>query len=156
MGVYDTFVIRAGEQEYPIEADYWLRQGPPPPVSPFDVGYAYYTSANQGEKVFFRYAVDNRQFSVYSADIEVSVWRSQEKLRDILAQPVSIAAFGHGRVEWSVNNAELAPANIPPEQGYQYTVVIKRGAIERKVVVSVNPTPYPVKPGQPIPAIPPR
>ncbi len=139
IGIYDTLYITAGEREQKIEADFWQRQDK-----------FWSTGVNRGEKVFFRYEVDNRQFSSYTADIEASVWRSQEKIRDLISQPVSIAAFDKGQLEWEIDTAELLPGDIPPEQSYEFTVIIKRGEIERNIIVYINPTPYPIKPA-PIP-----
>jgi len=135
IGVYDNLVMTIGEQPQKIEADFWLRQ---------DRDWA--TNVERGGKVTFRYEVDNRRFSSYTADIEVSVWHSQEKVRDLISQQMSIDSFDKGQLEWVLNTAELIPADIPPEQGYQFTVVIRRGEIERKVITYINPTPYPPKP----------
>ena len=134
MGVYDTVYVTAGEQEQKIEADLWLRQDK-----------FWSTGVNWGGKAFFRYEVDNRQFSSYTADIEVSVWHSQEKVRDVLAQPMLINAFDKGLLEWVVDTSELLPGDTSPEQGYQYTVVIKRGEVERRVILHINPVLYPAK-----------
>ncbi len=147
LGVYDTAYIATGEQEYKIEVDVWQRQYPTyAPTStqyaPIPVGEGkgvYYMPANRGDNVSFRYEVDNRLFSTYKADIEVSVWHSQEKVLDLIAQPLSISAFGKGELEWVVDNTELVPGSILPEQSYEYSVIIKRGGIERKIVMSVNP-----------------
>ena len=67
MGVYDTLNITAGEREEKIESEFWRE------------GHPWSVWANQNDKVFFRYEVDNRQFSQYSANLDVSVWRMQEK-----------------------------------------------------------------------------
>jgi len=134
MGIYDTVYITAGEREEKIEPDFWLRQD-----------WVWSVGTNWGEKAFFRYEVDNRQFSSYTADIAVSVWHSQEKVRDLLSQQISVAAFDKGQLEWVMDTAELLPGDIPPEQGYQYSVIIKRGEIERKIIVSINPLVYPPK-----------
>ncbi len=135
MGIYDTIYITAGEREQKIEPDFWLRQE-----------WDWSTNVNWDEKVFFDYDVDNRRFSTYSADIEVSVWRSQEKVLDLMSQPLSIAAFDKGRLEWVLDTAELLPESIPPEQGYEFTVIIKRGEIERRIIVYMTPVIYPPKP----------
>ena len=131
MGVYDTIYITAGGQEQKIEADFWSQE-----YNVWSMGAIY------GETVSFRYEVDNRRFSTYSADIEVSVWHSQQKVRDLKSQPMSIAAFDKEELEWVVDNTELLPTDILPEQSYQYTVIIKRGEIERRIVVSINPLVY--------------
>ncbi|MFC1966111.1 hypothetical protein ACFLWI_04100 [Chloroflexota bacterium] len=135
MGIYDTVYITAGEREEKIEADTWLRQGS-----------FQSTWINRGEKVFLRYAVANHRFSSYSADIEVSVWHSQEKVLNLLSQQMSVAAFDDGQLEWTVDSAELLPSDLPPEQGYEFSVIIKRGAIERKIIVYVNSYPGQIKP----------
>lgn len=151
MGVYDTVNITTGEQSWKVEADVWQRQYPIYALQPVQYAgetypvetekNAYYMSANRADKVFFGYEVDNRQFSSYKADIEVSVWHSQQKVRDVISQPISIAAFGKGKLEWVIDNAELLPSSLPPEQSYQYTIIIKRGEIERRIVVYINPIP---------------
>ena len=141
IGIYDTLYITAGEQPQTIEPDEWLRQG---------MVWKQGVNVNWGEKVFFRYEVDNRQFSSYTADIEASVWRSQQKIHDLISQPISIDAFAKGQLEWEIDTAELLPGDIPPEQSYEFTVIIKRGEIERNIIVYINPTPYPIKPA-PIP-----
>jgi len=135
IGIYDTVYVTAGEREETIEPDFWLRQE----KRIWSVG------ANREGKVSFRYEVDNRRFSSYTADVEVSVWHSQQKVRDVTSQQVVIAAFDKGQLEWEIDTPELLPGDIPPEQGYQYTVIIKRGEIERKVIVSINPLAYPPK-----------
>ena len=131
MGIYDTIYVTAGEREQKIESDVWLR------------GDRFWSAGvNRGEKAFFRYEVDNRQFSSYTADIEVSVWRSQQKVRNLISQPILIDAFDKGQLEWEVDTAELLPGDIPPEQSYEYTVNIKRGEIERNIILRINPIPY--------------
>ena len=135
MGIYDTLSIKSGEFPQKIEADQWARQEKRSSAS-----------VERGGKIDFTYEVDNRQFSSYTADIEVSVWHSQEKVRDLISQEMSIDSFDKGQLEWVVDTAELIPADIPPEQSYQFTVVIRRGEIERKVITYINPTPYPPKP----------
>jgi len=145
MGIYDTVYVTAGEREQKIEPDFWLRHD-----RTWSVG------TNWGEKAFFRYEVDNRQFSSYTADIEVSVWRSQEKVRDLLSQQISVAAFDKEQLEWVIDTTELLPESISPEQRYEYTVIIKRGEIERKIIIYINPVAYPSEyPLKPVPA-PPR
>ncbi|MFC2072581.1 hypothetical protein ACFLUU_07790 [Chloroflexota bacterium] len=150
IGIYDTLYITTGEQSWKVEADVWQRQYPT--YAPARIEYApmplegdkggYYMGANRDEKISFRYEVDNRKISTYDADIEVAVWKGQKKIRDLISQPVSIAAFEKGELEWVIDNTELLPEDILPEQGYQYTVIIKGGEIERRIVVSINPLVY--------------
>ena len=142
MGIYDTIYITTGEREQKIEPDFWLRQERPES-----------TNVNWGEKAFFRYEVDNRRFLSYTTDIEVSVWRSQEKVLDLTSQQMLVAAFAKGGLEWEMDTAELLLSGILPEQRHEFTVIIKRGEVERKIIVYIN---YPVYPLKPVPAVPPR
>lgn len=135
MGFYDTLTVKSGE--YPdqkIEADQWTQR------------YAdFSTAVNWGEKAFFYYEVDNRRFSSYTADIEVSVWHSMEKVSDILVQTISVNSFDKKQVEWVVDAAEMVPADAIPSQGYEFTLYIKRGDIERRFVVYVRPVDSSIK-----------
>ncbi|MFC1915415.1 hypothetical protein ACFLW4_01810 [Chloroflexota bacterium] len=140
MGIYDTLLITAGEREQQIEPDVWLKQD-----------RFWSAGVNRGEKAFFRYEVDNRQFSSYTADVEVSVWHSQEKVRDLISLPISIGGFDKGQLEWVIDTAEFVPSDAPTEQRYEYTVIIKRGEIERKIIVDINYPTYPLKPVPPAP-----
>ncbi len=139
LGIYDTIYVTAGEREEKIEADFWLRQSL---IKPAGVKNAYYISANWEEKIFFRYEVDNRQFSSFTADIEVAVWHSQEKVYDLVSQHMQIGAFDKEQLEWVVDTAEFLPSAVPPEQSYEFTVIIKRGQVERNVIVYINPSAY--------------
>jgi len=132
MGVYDTLTVKSGEEERKIEDATWERD-------------YWSTAVNWGEKAYFSYEVDNRRFSTYMADIEVTAWHSLEKVSDILSQTVSINAFGKEQVEWIIDTAELVPADAPPEQGYEFTMIIQRGEIERRFIVHVRSSEYPVK-----------
>ncbi len=98
----------------------------------------------RGEKAFVRYEVDNRQFSRYEADIEVSVWQMQAKVKDVLSQHMALGAFSKGQIEWEIDSAELIPPDATPEQEFNYTLKIKRGEIERNIILYINPVPYPV------------
>jgi len=132
MGTYDTLTVKSGEHEQKIEDNNWERD---------------YWSAevNWGEKTYFYYEVDNRRFSSYTADIEVSVWHSLEKVSDIPVQTVSINSFDKQQVEWVVDAAELVPAYAPSEQGYEFTIYINRGEVERRFIVHVRSSDYPIK-----------
>jgi hypothetical protein len=131
MGVYDTVYITSGEQEQRIEPDFWLGQGPLPNIA--------YKGVDWGEKILFRYEVDNHQFSRYSASLEVSVWRMEEKVLDVTSQPMVVAPFGKAEVEWVVDTAKIIPGGIPSERGEEFSVIIKRGEIERRIIVNLHP-----------------
>ena len=140
LGVYDTLYITAGEGQKKIEADRWLRTD------------RIWSSpgVTWGEKARFEYEVDNRWFSSYSAEVSVSVWQSQQKVTDLVAQTLNLASFDKGRLEWLVDTKELEPEGLLESQTAQYTVIIKRGEIERRVIVYINQPFYPPK--VPIPA----
>ena len=135
MGVYDNLDITTGEREETIEADFWLREN-----------YFWSTGVNWDDKVFFNYGVVNRRFSSYSADIEVSVWHNQQKVFDLVSQEVSIAAFDEASLEWVLDTVDLKSESISPEQRYDFSVVIKRGDIERRLILYINPSSFPKLP----------
>jgi hypothetical protein len=139
MGVYDTVHVTAGEREQRVEADFWLRS------AKWDNG-AWNTQANRGDKVFFRYEVDNRRFAAYSADIEAAVWSGPIKQRDLISRQISIDAFDKVELEWVVDTSGLRPSGLPPERSYQFSVIITRGEIERRIIVNVNPIGAPPRP----------
>ena len=135
MGLYDTVSITTGEREQRIESEAWRTNDP------------YWSSGiTRGEKAFFRYEVDNRRFTGYEADIEVSVWRMQSKISDVLSQHIAAGAFDKVEVDWVIDTAEIVPPDAPPEQSLDYTLKIKRGAVERNIILYINPSPTPVKP----------
>lgn len=123
MGVYDTLHITAGEREQKVELYHWLK------------GSGAWTGGAQwGEKAFFCYEIDNRVFSTYSADIEVSLWHNQGKVCDLAHQQVQITPFGEEKLEWSLDTLELEPGGVPPlMRPYKYCVVMKNGGMERKL-----------------------
>jgi len=127
IGIYETLYITAGEREEKIEPDFWLREG-----------RIWSVGANREETVFFRYTVANRRFSSHESDIEVSVWHSQEKVRELMSQPISIAAFDTEELEWIIDTAEFLPDEDEAEQVYEYTVIIRQGEIERKIILFLN------------------
>lgn len=134
LGVYDTLYVPMGEREQKVEADQWQQ-------------WSQYAMAqvNWSEKASFRYEMDNRRFSAYKADISVSVWHSQEKVRDLLSQPIVIAPFDVGQLTWTIDTAELLPDGTATGKGtpYEYTIIIKGGEIERKILFSVYLPVYP-------------
>ena len=140
-GIYDTVYVTGGEYEQKIEPDFWLREN--------RFGS---TNVNWGEKAFFRYEIDNRRFSSYVADFEVTVWHGQEKVTDLLSSQLRISGFDKEELTWVLNTSTILPGDVSPEQSYKYTVIIRRGEIERRIIVNVNPVAYPMK--VPIPAIP--
>ncbi|MBI2852219.1 MAG: hypothetical protein HYX84_03840 [Chloroflexi bacterium] len=143
MGLYDTVHMVTGEQRITVGPDFWIQQGQPfgprGPV-PFEgSGADYFISADRGAGISFTYEIDNRRFSAFREEVDVSVWRSQQKLRDMISQPVAVPGFAKGEVKWAIDNREIVPADFPSEQTFQYTMVIRSGGVERRIVVSLNP-----------------
>ena len=160
LGIFDTIYITTygytsptttGQQEIKVEPTFWLRGdyewASDPPYVAMEV------VAN--EKVHFRYELDNRRLLSYAADIEISVWaanmevspwRAQERVLNLVSEPIVVAPFGKGQVEWVLDTGKLELGQIPPDQdeySVKYSVIIKHGEIERKVLLLFIPEPRP-------------
>ena len=129
LGVYDTVFINTGEYETEVDADTWLNR---------DTYRA--VGVDWGEEAFFRHEVDNRWFSRYEDDLNVSLWHSGEKVSDLLNEELSIAAFDKVELEWTVDTAEYIPPDVISDQNYSFTVIIKRGELERNIIIYMEPT----------------
>jgi len=130
MGVYDTVRITTQEREDVIEPDYWLRN---------DGQYSsHYTWAEEGQDINFSYELDNRRFSTYSADVEVAVWFGETKHSDLISQTVAIGAFDKEESTWMIDTGLLRPADTPENQDYEFSVIIKRDGVERRIRVHVE------------------
>jgi hypothetical protein len=46
---------------------------------------------------------------------------------------MQISPFAKGQLEWVVDTSELEP--VPPEEFVEYTVIIKRGELERRIIL---------------------
>ncbi len=142
LGIYDTTYVTAGEREQTIEADYWLRYPPSETAK-----MTYQVSAEWGQKVFFRYEIDNRRFSTYSTLVQASVWQENEKVLDLFSEEESIGPFDKAMVEWTLSTQDLEKAGFGVDERTQYTVKISHGEVERRIVVDlrypreVEPTP---------------
>jgi hypothetical protein len=129
MGVYDTVRITTQEQEELIQPEYWSRD------------YPQSTWTNEGQDIYFRYELDNRTFSTYSADIEVAVWFGETKLEVLLTQAVNINGFDKEELSWTVDTGTLRPADIPQNQDYEFSVIITRDGVERRIIVHISTPP---------------
>ena len=112
-GTYDTVYVTADEYEQEIGAEFWQGQ------STRDK-YPYYIGAELGEPVLFRYLIDNRRPSAYTATVEATLWKSNEKIIDLLQEDVQVGSFDDVTLNWTL------PAGAIEETG-QYTVRITRG-----------------------------
>jgi hypothetical protein len=129
MGLYDTVTITTQEREDVIEPEYWSSD------------YSQYTWAEEGQNINFHYELDNRTFSTYSADIEVAVWFGETKQEVLLSQAVAIGGFDKEEFSWTVDTGPLRPADIPENQDYEFSVIIKRDGVERRIIVHVSAPP---------------
>ena len=116
--------VTVGEYEQEIEADFWER---------YDNNF-WHTGARAGEKVAFRYEIENHQFSTYSTLIQASVWQENEKLIDLFSEDRSIESFDKVTVEWTLSTEDL-DVSFEPGGYAQYTVRISYGEVERRVIV---------------------
>jgi hypothetical protein len=153
LGIYDTFHISVGE--YPpqtIEANYWLRQsyeGYDIPRTPGTEGdkYAYCCiGADWGQDISFDYVIENHQSSAYSGHIEASVWQENRKLIDLFSQDVLVRPFREETVEWTLSSEQIGITEPVTGYSYTYTVLVNRGDVERRIIVSYyysGEIPYP-------------
>ena len=129
MGLYDTATIISGEIPIKYMPEQWQDQE--------RFGYSPSISINYGEKGYFSYELDNRQFSAYNTEIDVSLWRNQEKVADILNENINIKAFSKGQIDWVFDTKQYIPGGIPENTSTDYTVLIKHGDTERKLLIYV-------------------
>lgn len=142
LGIYDTFHIAVGE--YPpqtISADYWLNEGyggyvPRAGGTEGDQNAYCCINAEQDQNISFEYIVENHTSSVYSEHIEVSIWKEGEKVKDLLTQNISVGAFDDIKMDWTLSTDDLAIIDPVTDYSYMYTVLVRRGDIERRVIVS--------------------
>jgi len=134
LGIYDTLYITVQEREQVIEPDYWDQRWVKESYEGYSLG------ARWGESIPFRYQIDNRSFSTYSVDVEVSVWRGGQKVIVPLDKiEVSVAPFKKAIVEWTLRFEDLEETSPVSGEYREYTVRIRRGEIERKIIVSYYP-----------------
>lgn len=140
LGIYDKIYITVQEREQVIEPDYWQQRWVKEGYEGYSLGVGW------GESIPFRYEIDNRSFSTYSVDVEVSVWRSGQKVIVPLDKTeVSVAPFKKAMVDWTLQFEDLGESSPVSGEYREYTVLIGRGEIERKIILSY----YPGVPGYP-------
>jgi hypothetical protein len=137
MGLYDTTYVTVGEQQQIIEPDYWLIPSSAPPE--FEI--TYYISAEWGQKLSFRYEIDNRRFSTYDTTVQASLWQENEKLLDLFSKQESIGPFDEAIAEWTLSNEDLGQPVVGAST--QYTIKISWGEVTRRIIVDFS---YPVIP----------
>jgi len=144
LGIYDTTYVTVGEQEQVIEPDYWLQQYPP------GAEMTYYIGAQWGQKVFFRYEIDNRLFSTYSTLVQASLWQEDEKVFDLFSEEQSIGPFDEAIMKWTLSTEDLGQPVVGGSN--QYTVKITYGEVERRIIVDFYyPGEYSIEKVVPVP-----
>jgi hypothetical protein len=130
MGVYDTVrVTTSQEGEQVMEPDSWLDD---------EFGYWHYVWSEEGQDISFHYELENRTFSNYSADVEVAIWFGETKHSDLVSQAVAIPGFDKEEFIWTIDTVALRPADIPETQDFEFSVIIKRDGVERRIIVHIS------------------
>lgn len=128
MGLYDTVTLVNGEMSQEISFEQWQEQ------ERWD--YLPQYSAEAGNTVVFTYTINNRRFSSYNSDIDISIWKNQEKLAQILTTKIDVGAFSHDDINWNLDTTDLVTGNFTSER-QPFTIIIKRGNFERKIVINI-------------------
>ena len=89
--------------------------------------------------------IDNRRFSGYSAEVQVSVLQAGEKVLDVLTQSLDVPALSQRELDWVVDTADLGS---PTSDNAEFSLVIRRGEVERKIILNL----YPVTLLKPVPS----
>jgi hypothetical protein len=129
MGLYDTVTATAGEIPFTYSFEQWRDQEKHNFTPSVSIGY--------GQQGAFSYLIENRRFSSYSAEIEVSLWHNQEKIADIYTDSVSIKPFSKAEMTWTLESSQYLPEGLDANTSAEFTLVIKNGDTERKMLVYV-------------------
>jgi hypothetical protein len=135
MGVYDRLTMDNGQYLQKIEADQWSQERD---------DYRDSIRVERGNRVECTYTVENHRFSAYSADVEVFFLHNDEAISEPLAGVLEAKAFGEAEMKWVLDADAFVPADYPSEQNYNIKVLIKRGEVQREVIVNISG--LPVKP----------
>ncbi len=134
LGVHDTIFITSGERKEEIQPDLWQQRDMVWPVD-----------TNPADTVFLSYKIENRRFSGYSDQIEAAVWQQQQKKYDLESTEILISSFDTVLFEWEVDNTDILPGDNQTDELAEYTIIIKRGELERRLIIYVSPNNYPFK-----------
>ncbi|MGD1119685.1 MAG: hypothetical protein ABR886_09380 [Dehalococcoidales bacterium] len=129
IGVYDTLTVKSGEMPLVVTADQWRNQD--------RSGFFPTVSVNYGDEATFTYEIANRRFFAYKEEITVSVWQNDNQIDQLLDRTTNIGAFGKETVNWSFQPSKyFGPAS--QNTFTEFTLVIKRGSIERNILIQVS------------------
>jgi hypothetical protein len=138
IGVYDSLVMDNGQYPQTVDSDQWAQ--------PERYGYLTSTGVERGGRIDFTYTVENHRFLEYTDAVEVSLLYGQEKLSDLATGTISAGAFDEAEVKWSLDTSNLVPEGFSAEQSYNVNMVIKRGTVEREIIINIYPSPFAPKP----------
>lgn len=129
IGVYDSLVMDNGQFKQTVDWEEWANQEKYRTVAG--------TSIERNGQADFTYVIENHRFSEYNGSLEVTLWSNKVKVADLISQPFTIPAFDKAEATWSVNAAEILPANYNLNQNYVYIVNIKTADVEREVNINI-------------------
>jgi hypothetical protein len=129
IGVYDRLVMDNAQFKQTVESDQWAQQE--------KFGGIVSIGVDQNSQVDFTYTIENHRFSQYTDGLEISLWHNKTKTADLLSRQLSIPAFDKEVLTWSINATQIVPAGYPAEQSYNVNLRIKRGNIDREVLINI-------------------
>jgi len=134
LGVYDTIYITTQEHQQVIGPDYWQQRWVKDSYEGYSLG------ARWGEPIPFRYEIDNRNFSAYSANVDVSVWRGGQQVIVLLDKTeISAAPFKKAVIDWTLRAEDFGESSPVVGEYREYTVRIRLGEMERKIILNYYP-----------------
>lgn len=142
LGLYDSLSVKGINFPQKIDTEQWQQQD--------EFGYAPQITIESGGDIPFTYEVDNRRFTSYEAPVDISLWHNQSKILDIKSETIALGVFGNEQMDWVLNFDEYTPDNLPAGTSYDFTILIKRGEIERRVIVYITPNFFLPKPVPPV------
>jgi hypothetical protein len=131
LGLYDSLSMKDINYPQKIDTEQWQQQE--------KFGYAPQITIESGGDIPFTYEVDNRRFTSYQATVDISLWHNQSKILDIKSATLALGAFDSQKLEWVTDFSNYIPDNLPAGTGYNFIILVKRGDIERQVVVNIIP-----------------
>lgn len=127
LGVYDTLYITYGEYEQKVEfeSQQYIEAG----------GTYFGGEIVAGASALYRYQIDNRTFHPCESQMTVSVWKSGNKLADLVDRQIKLARFDSTVVEWTISSDKLNGIDTATEGYTNYTMKINFGGKERRVIL---------------------
>jgi hypothetical protein len=129
LGIYETIEVTTAEGQQislpPVSPG--LRQS----ISELEPGYTVWS--RHGDRVRFQYRLHNRRFATYSAPLEVTLWKGEEQIKQLLSREGVAKPFGQIDLRWTLDTGEL---EAPQDNTFpQYTVRISREGVKHRITV---------------------